>query len=360
MNIWIIFNKFFLENFYKYDFIIIVFLISFLSIIFAFIFQKKILRLFLIISFGIFFSIGVCEITLSLNMNEKDSMPKITYTKLRDLKTRTIRHILTDSEHLFVTSDSQIKIKGKVVFDVPMNVYQNGFRYTKGNINSDTAYVFMGCSYTFGHGVCDDETLPYYISEHYNFDYNIINCAQGGRSTNTAINILQSDVLESFLKKDSKVKYFIYSMIVDHIYRNFRILYKSSNDNYVMENGILKRVTQPFGFFKIIFAKSSIFNRLFLDGIDEKNRQYYENYMIKSFLKLNQIAKEKYQSELLVLVWPDVDKFFCLKLRKNNIDFIVLPPYLENNVFRIKNDGHPNAKANKKIADILIKYIEEQ
>lgn len=358
MNIWIIFNKFFLENFDKYGFISVIFFISCISIIFAFILKKKILKILLLFNFGIFFAIGVCEVILSLNMNEKNSMPKVIYTKLDSMKTKKIRHILTESKYLFVDEDSPINIDGKVIFDVVMNLYSNGFRYTKGNLNSDNSYVFMGCSYTFGHGVYDDETLPHYISEYYNFNYNIINCGQGGRSVNTAINILQSDVLESFLKNNTKIKYFVYSMIGDHIYRNFRISFKSSNDNYIMENGFFKRVPQPFGIFKIIFAKSFIFYKIFLNGIEERNIKYYEEYMVNAFVKLNDIIQKKYKSKLIILIWPNADKNFYEKLKKNKIDCILLPAYLENNNFKIKNDGHPNAQANKKIADILIKHIE--
>jgi hypothetical protein len=44
-----------------------------------------------------------------------------------------------------------------------MNLYSNGLDIPKVILISDNSYVFMGCSYTFGHGVYDNETLPHYI-----------------------------------------------------------------------------------------------------------------------------------------------------------------------------------------------------
>ena len=307
-------------------------------------------------------SIFVIEIALSVNAGPLSALPPVKYSKLEDLNVDKIRqvNILNVSDKMFLDVNTPVNKTGAdIVFDVILNVYSNGFRYTKGNIDSDEAYVFLGCSNTFGHGVNDDETLPYYFSQFYNFNKNVVNCGQGGRGINTAINILQSDVLDSFVTPDTKIKYFIYSMLNSHINRNFKITsYESANDNFVYENGDLKRVRQPFGIFKILFAKSFIFNRLFLNKIEELNKFYYQQYMIDSFLKLNDIIQKKYKSKLIILIWPEVNKDFIGRLKKTKLDLILLPDSLNDKEYIISNDGHPNAKANNKISAILLKYIE--
>ncbi|MDD5021607.1 MAG: hypothetical protein PHR82_05660 [Endomicrobiaceae bacterium] len=294
-------------------------------------------------------------------MNQISSLPPVKYSKLTDLNIGKIRqvNILDVNDKMFFNVKQPVNKTGAdVVFDVVLSVYANGFRYTKNNVDSDEAYVFLGCSNTFGHGLPDDETLPYYFSQFYNFNKNVINCAQGGRSINTAINVLQSNVLDSFTTKDTKIKYFIYSMLDSHINRNFKIgSYESANDNFILQNRQLKRVPQPFGIFKIIFSKSFIFNKVFLNKIEEHNSIYYQDYMLKSLNKLNDIVETKYKSKLIIMIWPKVNQNFVGRLKKTKLNLILLPESLCSNEYIILNDGHPNAQANKKIADILIKYI---
>jgi hypothetical protein len=293
-------------------------------------------------------------------MNQISSLPPVKYSKLTDLNIGKIRqvNILNVNDKMFFGVNQPININGDVVFDVVLSIYANGFRYTKGDIDSDEAYVFLGCSNTFGHGLSDNETLPYYFSQHFNFQKNIVNCGQGGRSINTAINILQSNVLNSFIKEDTKIKYFVYSMLDAHINRNFKIAScEAANDNFLYKNGQLKRVPQPFGMFKIIFAKSFIFSKVFLNMIEEHNKMYYQDYMLKSFNKLNEIVEKKYKSKLIIMIWTQCNIDFIERLKKTKFHLIFLPEFLHSNEYEILKDGHPNAQANKKIADILIKHI---
>ncbi|MDD3663567.1 MAG: hypothetical protein PHT84_06995 [Candidatus Pacebacteria bacterium] len=354
--------KILINHFLRYEFGYIVLLISLISLYLSIVIKKKILKSFCLIVVGMSISVFIIELILSLNMGSISALPAVEYSKLEDLNVDKIRqvNILNVSDKMFFDVNTPINKTGAdIVFDVILNVYSNGFRYTKANIDSDEAYVFLGCSNTFGHGVNDNETLPYYFSQFYNFNKNVVNCGQGGRGINTAINILQSDVLDSFVIKDTKIKYFIYSMLNSHFNRNFKIAsYESANDNYVMENGFFKRVPQPFGIFKILFAKSFIFNRLFLNIIEEHNEFYYQQYMIDSFIKLNDIIQKKYKSKLIIIIWPEVNKDFIGRLKKTKLDLILLPDSLNDKDYIILNDGHPNAKANKKISAILLKYIE--
>ncbi|GAB1401471.1 hypothetical protein MASR1M68_03820 [Elusimicrobiota bacterium] len=351
----------FINKFLKYEFIFVVFFISLIFLYLSFVAKKKIFKSFCLIVFGISISVFVIELILSFNMGAVSAMPAVKYSKLEDLKTAKIRHvnILNVNDKIFADINQPLDKTGKdIIFDVVLSVYSNGFRYTKGNIDSDEAYVFLGCSNTFGHGVNDDETLPYYFSQFYNFSKNVINCGQGGRGINTAINILQSDVLDSFITKDTKIKYFIYSMLDFHIGRNFKIgSYEFANDNFISENGELKRVPQPFGIVKIVFAKSFIFNKVFLNMIEKHNDMYYQNYMFESFNKLRGIVERKYNSKLIVIIWPEVNKEFTDRLKKTKLDLILLPDLLNDKEYIISNDGHPNAKANKKISDILNAHI---
>ena len=131
------------------------------------------------------------------------------------------------SEHNFDTNIYSIMYE---------NIYscfsKNCYRYTKCDIESNDCYIFLGCSFVFGLGVKDEETLPYYFSKLNNFKYKVINLAQGRRSTNTALNTLNTFI------NNSNVKHFFYTLLDDHIYRNFRVLDSDgASDNFIKKNG---------------------------------------------------------------------------------------------------------------------------
>ena len=53
---------------------------------------------------------------------------------------------------------------GATLYDVTYTISDQGARVTRGNPAGET-WLFMGCSFTFGEGVSDDETLPAQFSE---------------------------------------------------------------------------------------------------------------------------------------------------------------------------------------------------
>lgn len=239
---------------------------------------------------------------------------------------------------------------------------QNIFRYTRGNHNADENYVFLGCSFTFGDGLNEDQTLPYYFSKLMKFKKNVLNCGSNGRSSNLALNIVESDIINCFVNKNSRTKYFIYYMIKDHAYRNFRISF-GGGDNWLYCNGKWERVKQPFGVLKKMFAGSYIFNKVFLNFIEQHNSLYYGKYLIESLNRIKKTVETKYGGKLIIIVWPDFEdrSLFVRELKKTDLDLIFLPEYFrENKKYLIENDWHPNAKSNEELAQILMNHINKK
>ena len=221
----------------------------------------------------------------------------------------------------------------------------------------------MFCFYfTFGLGVNDNETLPYYFSEKFGFKENVINCGVCGLASNTALSILNNKFFSPLINKNSKIKHFFYSMIEHQIYRNF--VYENQdigwcNDGYLYKNN-KRYIPTMIGKMKYIFARSYIFRKVFLQTVNKIFKKYYEDYMIKSLEEMNRIVKEEYKSRLTIIVWPDdYGERFMAKLKETGLDLIFLPKYFasEEDGYRIKYDGHPTAKANKEIAEILYSHI---
>ena len=96
-------------------------------------------------------------------------------------------------------------------------------------------------------------------------------------------------------------------MIDDHIERNFKILnFNACTDNLILVDGKFSRIKEPFGIFIVVFKKSYIFNKTFLNLINTKNRTFHEQYLINSILKIKNIVKQKYDAQLIVILWPNV------------------------------------------------------
>ena len=362
----------YLLNYYlsKFYFAFIFFFISIIFILLAYFFKR--IKVINFILFGIFLALFIFEFTLaSINIPLFDTMLFFEhyFINKQNSKVIALRHIKKASgqEQLFPTKDiNQLLLNNSdVLFDVIYTIYRNDpfvFRYTKGNKDSNTSIVFLGCSFVFGHGVNDNQTLPYYFSKKYDFKYNVLNFGIRGTGTNFALNIVNSpNLINKFISKQSRVKYFIYTIIYSHVDRNFR-----TQNNYnccLLADGKLSRVQEPFGIFKVIFKKSYVFDKTFLNLINTKNRSFHEQYLINSVLQMKNIIKEKYDAELIIILWPDI-KWPDIKQKMveslKDIDIIALDKKFENEEYSIKNDGHPNWKANEEIAQILFDYINNK
>lgn len=261
----------------------------------------------------------------------------------------------------FIKKDQDNRI---FVYNVYETTYQNGFRYTECDFDTEKNYVFLGCSFIYGLGVNDNQTLPYLFYKLSKFKIGVLNCGVPGTGSNSALNILQNNVVRKFIEQDKKIEKFIYLVIFDHIRRNFRDEFEQDNpaDNYIFANNKFIKICQPFSFFTDTFARSYIFRKFFFNLIKDNGQTFYKEYFINSLFKMNDIVENCYNSKLTVIFWDHGgyvwDNDFIEKLKNKNLDILVLPEF-DDSCF-IPNDGHPNEKANRKIAKILLKHFEEQ
>lgn len=251
--------------------------------------------------------------------------------------------------------------KYNTLYDVSYSIFADGFRTTKCSKLGEEAYIFLGCSFVFGEGLNDNETLPYYFSKLMNFKVNVLNLGVIGKGINLTINILNNNVIYKYVNKETK-KYFIYSLIDSHVIRSFDFDARSINDNWIYKNNKWFETSsiQPFGYTALFFARSFIFRKIFLKIINEKNRNFHEEYLIENFKKIDNIIEKKYDAELIIIVWPCVEQKIIEDLTAAKFDLVILPRYLMYNKYKIKDDIHPSAQANEKIANMLYEHINSQ
>ena len=193
-----------INHFLDYVFIYVFLLSSILFLLISIFIKQKIIRKLSILLFSIFIIFSLFEFSISLFYDKN----KIEYNhnyfnKITNNKISVEREI-----EFFDKNNNKCKFKDtkdkldlnnydyyKIIYDVVYSAYNNGFRKTRGDIDSKEVYVFLGCSFTFGDGLNDDETLPYYFSKLFDFKKNVVNCGVQATSTNTTLNILYNKAI---------------------------------------------------------------------------------------------------------------------------------------------------------------------
>lgn len=103
-------------------------------------------------------------------------------------------------------------------FDVQYTIGKDGWRITPAPTEPVLGDIlFVGCSYTFGHGVKDEETYPYLLGQKAWPHFHVHNCAVMGWGTTQA-----RLALEELLVRYPQTKVVFYGMIGDHLRRNYR------------------------------------------------------------------------------------------------------------------------------------------
>lgn len=80
---------------------------------------------------------------------------------------------------------------GGLIYDVVYSIGRDHFRITPGNGSGPQRVNFLGCSVTFGEGLNDDQTLPYYFAQRQR-GVEVQNFAFSGYGPQQALAILQS------------------------------------------------------------------------------------------------------------------------------------------------------------------------
>lgn len=101
-------------------------------------------------------------------------------------------------------------------FRVTYHIGSDGGRLMPSPENPLGRVVFLGGSYTFGHGVEDDETFPYLLARDYWPRWQVANRSAMGWGTVHAYLVLKRE-----LERDDPPAMFVYVMIPHHVGRNY-------------------------------------------------------------------------------------------------------------------------------------------
>lgn len=273
---------------------------------------------------------------------------------------------------------SVLKKNGKVIEKLEYSIDGFSRRMTPVEREADRRYfaLFFGCSVTFGHGVKDNETLPYYFSQFapgcqpYNYGY-------PGYGPQQMLAKLEDDRIQSEIPQKDGI--LIYTFIDHHVQRSIgsmsvysrwgaRMPYYTWEGDRLIRKGnfatgrpFLSLLYRLFGFSQILHYYEVDFPRtrpsdiqLTAKIIEESGKRFRDKFKSEDFYVVFFPGSGLYVQSL---------KSYFDKLGVKYLDYSELLDKREGD-FYLPGDGHPNSKgyftvARKLAEDLAIPHTFE-
>lgn len=280
-------------------------------------------------------------------------------------------------------SISRSKRTGEIIYDVTYSTNENGWRkIPSSNANSKKCFLFFGDSFTYGEGLNDDETLPFFFDKKMK-DYQIFNFGYHGYGPHQALALILSGEVERVLsdKKCESINA-LYESLIDHIrranglawweqgYKNIP-KFKIINNQVVWINAnknLKEKINLTHELSLTKYGRKSYLLKM-LDMQTYKFKQEYNELYFAILSTMENELKARLNASFTLFLWDtsNLKREFeaILKWLKNGqmqyfLMSQVADDYKDNRLkYGIhKDDLHPNALANQKIAEFLATKIK--
>ena len=260
---------------------------------------------------------------------------------------------------------------GEVIFDVTYSIDSYGRRITPVQNLEDRVQtiLFFGCSFTFGTGVNDNETIPFYVSQFapkympYNYGYR-------GYGPQAILAQLQSDeIIKQVHKTDGTI--LVYTYIDGHISRitgSMRVLKWAHHfpyyiiDSYdrLVRKGNFTSGRRFLTYFYQVIGRSQFVQYFDIDHPRINNDHI--RLTARIIEESRNAFRDKFDSDnFYVLIYPGQRRYgkeLIHYLKKAGVRYLDYSRLQDKMVYdRIKGDGHPTAKSHRAIAARLVKDL---
>jgi len=260
---------------------------------------------------------------------------------------------------------------GKLLYDVVVTVGDNGLRITPPCRRGCTqSILFFGCSYTYGQGVNDRETLPYQVALLTDRRYATYNFAVHGYGTHQMLAAIENGLVDTRVKEDAR--YIIYGAIYpEHIYRLAGLRSSWGHDpKYVLDSHGEPRYLGHFDdevcrrwictWVARQIEKSALITRTtrLIQGFFKVDDALFVAMVIKS----RKLLLERFpNAEFHMIVWDQAPNEQVLSTLRNQgikVHLIkdVLPSWWKRQ-YLIEHDGHPSALAYRTVSQYVVQQI---
>ncbi len=280
------------------------------------------------------------------------------------------------------TNESK-QYKDELIYDVTYTIDENGLRmsppYEESNVTG--CVLFFGCSFTFGLGVNDNETLPYQVGIKSHGRYRVYNFGFRGYGPHQMLSALEHKLVENVVDCNGSM-FAIYQGIPDHINRSAGLsFWEFSGPRYVLgKNG---EVMQAGSYNKISQKVRKHLNKsLIYRNITGNRKSIRRDEDLDLFVGIILASKRSFEKlypggEFHTIFWDNKDKnqdgryksdwlkvLNNLKGRGVRIHHTseILPDYKNNgSKYDLSpHDAHPNALAHQIIAEYIVTNILEK
>lgn len=270
---------------------------------------------------------------------------------------------------------------GTLIYDMHFSTDEKGQRKAYKIPDAKESILFFGCSFTFGIGIQDNETLPYQTGFKVS-DLNTYNFAYGGYGPQQMLSALEQGLVKKVVSE--KPRYVIYVALPEHINRAAGLTswnindpkYEKNADGEIVYAGHFNDVAPQKSLWinrlRAYANKSYLLQKIFVRFIHLQTRPLTPDDLdryIKIVIKAKNLFEQDYQDAAFhIILWDlaedkntqELIEEIATQWRKNNIQVHlvsdILPDfYAGNPKYQIKGDGHPTAQANQLIAN----YISE-
>jgi hypothetical protein len=261
----------------------------------------------------------------------------------------------------------------KVIFEVTYTINSQGLRIGPhtNNYENDRCVLFFGDSITFGHGVNDNEAMPYLVRVKSAGRYTTYNLGFLGYGPHQTLAALEHGIIANLI--NCEPNYAILQTITDHVERSSgKAHWDTHGPRYILDENGQVVFTGHFNDYKGINSKlTSLLQRsAIISKIPSKYSEEEINLFIAIIAKSRELFERNYQdAEFHVIFWDnewhnvrgELDRVLQgLQAREIRVHLIsnILPDYNVNSAkYLIDSDWHPNALAHRLIADYVVKNI---
>lgn len=247
----------------------------------------------------------------------------------------------------------------QLLLDYLVTVTPHGFRETRGTDASGNTYLFIGCSFTFGVGLNDDETWPYFFSETNGFADRIVNLGVRGFGPHQALRDLELNYhLSRAGVADGTVRKVFYGLIDDHPNRLFWTqdflapCYRLENGKAVYK-GLNRDVVSRF---RIMMEKSRIYP-LLAKRLSNPDTEGKWRLTVAILAEMHRLCLERYGVPLTVVYWDENPEAIAM-IRNAGMELVLLSEVLgkdwrKNYIRYFLYEGHPGVVLNRELGRYL-------
>ncbi|MGH7840761.1 MAG: hypothetical protein ACREQT_04500 [Candidatus Binataceae bacterium] len=258
-------------------------------------------------------------------------------------------------------------LDGRMIADVTYRIDANGLREIPAAVQGGPHKVaFFGCSFMFGHGVENDQTLPYYFVRASGGTFEGFNFAGEGWGPHQMLREIET----GFVRRVAGVpELAIYEVIPDHLRRVSGRAPWEDGPKYVVCRGDEVCYSGPFhnGVYQIYRQwASQCWTIKFIEEHFARLSRPSDVPLFLAVLKRTRTLLEQRGTRFVIVLWDqnELGNSMVRTLRANHFDVIAVSSIVnegdQKNHPLTQLDRHPSAAANRAIATYLWHHVADR